>query len=348
MHSTYCHSSAEAADFTLNQLLDLISEGSWDWDGHTGKVRRSPGWYRMLGYQPGAFREDVFTWENLIHPDDYSAVMQHIDAFIKGERPDYRIEYRCRRATGDFIWILDRARIVEHDPDGRAARIIGVHLDIQREKQLQQELEQKVQLLQRGKVRLEQLVNEKTLELESRNEELHRRIAEIEYYSNTDTLTGIANRKRFEEALTNEISRARRYQHALSLVMFDLDFFKQINDSRGHSAGDRVLREMAGLVRANLRDIDIFARWGGEEFTLVLPDLELENAFRVAEKLRQLIQDATFGDGIKITASFGVTEFDEDEIDEILRRADIALYQAKQRGRNRVEQKTKSGLAVQS
>ncbi len=201
MHPTYRHVSAEAADFTLNHLLDLLTEGSWDWDGQTGKVRRSPGWYRMLGYAPGAFREDIFTWENLIHPDDYPAVMQQIEAFIKGEHPVYSVEYRCRRADGEFIWIRDRARIVEHHPDGRAARIIGVHLDIQLVKLLQQELEEKAQLLQRGKVRLEQLIDEKTRELETRNDELRSRIAEIEYYSNTDTLTGIANRKRFEDIL---------------------------------------------------------------------------------------------------------------------------------------------------
>ncbi len=130
--------------------------------------------------------------------------------------------------------------------------------------------------------------------------------------------------------------------------MFDLDFFKQINDSLGHSAGDRVLREMARLVGANLRDIDMFARWGGEEFTLILPDLELDSACHVAEKLRQLIQDATFGDGVTVTASFGVTEFADDEVDALLRRADIALYQAKQHGRNRVESREKSDSTVSS
>ncbi|NVK42940.1 MAG: diguanylate cyclase [Oceanospirillaceae bacterium] len=346
MSLTYRHASREDADDTLNQILDLIVEGTWDWDGHTGTVRRSPNWYRMLGYEVGIFREDVFTWENLIHPDDYAAVMQHIEGFIKGENPTYCIEYRCLRANHDYMWIRDRAKIIERFPDGRAARIIGAHLDIQQEKRLQQELEAKVQLLQRGKIRLEQLIEDKTRELEFKNTELKRRIAEIEYYSNTDTLTGVANRKSFEENLIKEISRAKRYHHSLSLAMFDLDFFKEINDIHGHATGDRVLREIAQAVQVNLRGIDLLARWGGEEFTLILPNLALEDAMLVAEKLRGLIAGNSFDSSLSVTASFGVTEFDDDSVDTLLRRADAALYQAKARGRNRVEQQTKSDLAV--
>lgn len=337
MYLTYQHGTVDEADQTLNHLLDLITEGSWDWDACTGTVRRSPGWYRMLGYEVGNFPQDVFTWENLIHPDDYPTVMRHIEAFIRGEQPTYCIEYRCRRVEGDYLWIRDRAKAVERFQDGRAARIIGAHLDIQREILLQQALAEKDRLLQHGQLRLEQVIQEKTQQLEAKNDELKQRIADIEYFSNTDTLTGIANRKSFEENLNREISRARRYRHALSLAIVDIDYFKRINDTLGHNCGDRVLRSVVQLVRSNIRDLDFFARWGGEEFTLIFPGLGLEEACLVAEKLRELIERHEIEPDLGVTASFGLTQFDDDAFDDLMRRADDALYRAKSLGRNRVE-----------
>jgi len=338
MHLTYQHGTLDEADLTLNHLLDLLAEGSWDWNGRCGTVRRSPGWFRMLGYEIGVLQPDVFTWENLIHPEDYPTVMRHIEGFIRGEQPDYCIEYRVRRAEGDYLWIRDRAKVVERFPDGRAARIIGAHLDIQREKLLQYSLQEKDRLLQHGQLRLEQVIREKTQLLEAKNDELKQRIAEIDYYSNTDTLTGIANRKCFEETLNREIARARRYRHALSLAILDIDHFKRINDNHGHNCGDRVLRSVAQLVGSNIRDVDFFARWGGEEFILIFPGLQLEDAARAAEKLRELIEYHAIEPGLGVTASFGLTRFDDDAFDELMRRADEALYRAKSLGRNRVEQ----------
>lgn len=161
---------------------------------------------------------------------------------------------------------------------------------------------------------------------------------EIYQYATTDTLTGLFNRRTFEQRLNDEIALAKRYGSALSLVMYDFDKFKKINDSFGHSEGDKVLVQSARLVRDNLRASDIAVRWGGEEFMVLAPQTSLANAITLAEKLRGVIGTHHFSSEFSITASFGVTEFiPQDDRDQLLKRVDDALYLAKDRGRNRVE-----------
>jgi len=119
MNKTYSHKSLEDADDTLNNILDIISEGTWDWNALTGHVERSPGWYRMLGYDIGLFSKNVFTWENIIHPDDYEAVMKHFELYTAGKIEKYEIEYRCKKSDDTYLWIIDRAKIVKFTSDGK-------------------------------------------------------------------------------------------------------------------------------------------------------------------------------------------------------------------------------------
>lgn len=159
----------------------------------------------------------------------------------------------------------------------------------------------------------------------------------LERRASTDPLTGIFNRLRFNEYLDREISEARRYQHPLALIMFDIDHFKLINDSYGHHVGDRVLKELANVVSANIRDVDIFSRWGGEEFMILSPHTDLGHGRQLAEKLRTAIENHRFEGAGSITCSFGVAQFVDGDTDSSLaRRADEALYHAKNGGRNRV------------
>jgi diguanylate cyclase len=157
-----------------------------------------------------------------------------------------------------------------------------------------------------------------------------------------DGLTRVFNKRSFDEALQREVSRSQRYQRHLSLVLFDIDHFKRINDTRGHLAGDAVLRQLASLVLANVRREDIFARVGGEEFALLLPEVAGDGARTVAEKIRALVQRSTFRfeeQPIPVTASFGVASFEPDSSlapADLYRIADERLYQAKGGGRNRV------------
>lgn len=338
---TYRHDSLEEADWTLNSILDLVAEGTWDWNKTTGEVLRSPGWYHMLGYDVGEFKQDVFTWENVIHPDDYTRVMRNFELYISGKIERYKIDYRCKKYDGTYLWITDNARAIERDDDGQVTRIIGAHLDIHERKTAQLKLFEQNKLLREDNLTLEKLIVKKARELEARNRELQLKIAEIEHISNTDPLTQIGNRKKFEEQLIHEKSRSDRYGHPLSIAMFDIDFFKHINDTFGHDAGDRVLKKLADFVSANIRDIDFFARWGGEEFVLVFPDIALAGAINCAEKLRELIAEHEFETGVKITCSFGVTAYHAgDEIEDLFGRIDNALYQAKNSGRNQVVQLT--------
>jgi diguanylate cyclase (GGDEF)-like protein len=161
--------------------------------------------------------------------------------------------------------------------------------------------------------------------------------------ADTDELTSIPNRRVFKEALTHEIQRAKRYETPLSLTLFDLDRFKRVNDTHGHPAGDRVLVAATRAAERNLRESDVFARVGGEEFAVLLPNTNEEGAYEFAERLRaalQAISPLALGVDTQITASFGVVEFDRGSNDptgeKLIAAADAALYNAKWLGRNRV------------
>ncbi|MBZ0157302.1 MAG: GGDEF domain-containing protein [Alphaproteobacteria bacterium] len=170
--------------------------------------------------------------------------------------------------------------------------------------------------------------------------QLRELMAVLDISSRTDPLTKLCNRADMFEKLAAEQSRAVRYQKTFSLVMVDLDYFKQVNDTYGHLAGDQFLVAVAGLMRSNLRKEDSCARWGGEEFLILLPETELSNGTHTAEKLRGLIASITVplhGEKVYITASLGVASYSPGEtIDHCIKRADDALYLAKKNGRNRV------------
>ena len=153
-----------------------------------------------------------------------------------------------------------------------------------------------------------------------------------------DTLTGISNRRHFDEALANEIHRAARYSTPLSLILFDIDHFKYINDTCGHHTGDRVLIQFALVVGGAIRAIDLFARWGGEEFAILMPNCDLNAGRLLAEKLRMLLEKQHFADVGQVTCSFGVAEYSPgDDVGKLMKRVDRCLYHAKASGRNRVE-----------
>ena len=161
---------------------------------------------------------------------------------------------------------------------------------------------------------------------------------EIHLLATTDSLTGILNRREFTTILEQALARAKRYGLAMSLVMYDLDNFKRVNDSHGHDVGDYVLQAVTALVQQNIRASDVLARWGGEEFMVLMPQSDLEAAAVAAEKLRQAIAGHRFDKVEQLTVSFGVVMYEPmDDLNAVLKRVDDALYRAKARGRNRVE-----------
>ena len=154
----------------------------------------------------------------------------------------------------------------------------------------------------------------------------------------TDSVTQLNNRRLLNLYLKEEVNRAERHNQPLSVLLFDLDLFKRINDTYGHNAGDEVLHEVAQLLRLIVRTSDPFGRWGGDEFLCLATNTTGEKAVELAERLRDAVQQHNFGMAGKVTASFGVTSYQKgDKPETLIRRADLGLYKAKAGGRNRVE-----------
>jgi len=165
---------------------------------------------------------------------------------------------------------------------------------------------------------------------------LSEKLRDIAY---TDSLTHIYNRLHFAHFLDAEIDKSKRYNSKFSIIFFDLDHFKEVNDNHGHLVGDDVLERVTDIVSKANRSADIFARYGGEEFIILAPETDLSGALIHAERLRNDIEQHNFKSVGRVTSSFGVTEFDseKDNVETLLERADKALYLAKEYGRNRVE-----------
>jgi len=189
------------------------------------------------------------------------------------------------------------------------------------------------------------LLERANLELASEVEKRKRTELLLEKQATTDHLTGILNRSRMSAVLAEEWARITRYPETFALIMFDIDHFKRVNDLLGHQAGDRVLVELTHRVKRELRDIDAFARWGGEEFLILLPRTDANGAEEVAERCRRALADTPIPDIGTITASFGVVTYSSDDgtLQQMLQRADAALYEAKRKGRDRVSSQPSPG-----
>ena len=161
--------------------------------------------------------------------------------------------------------------------------------------------------------------------------------------AHTDLLTGLHNRRHLENRLLDELRRSGRYLRPLSVIMLDIDHFKDINDRYGHQVGDEVLREVGRVLMSGLRGQDLAARWGGEEFCLVLPETDLQTGFASAERIRQRLEHSELLKDEHIAASIGIAEYNLGEsVNTLIERADRALYQAKLAGRNRSQVASRS------
>lgn len=207
------------------------------------------------------------------------------------------IEIEEYRQDRSIIWIENVLSFLR-DNDGRPVAILGVSRDVTERKRLHEEL---------------------------------RKLAV------TDPLTGAFNRRHFMEELHREMGRSDRYHIPFSLIMLDIDHFKVVNDRFGHETGDRVLEELVQLIRNRIRATDILARWGGEEFLIMLVNTHLSQAIPLGEALLQQMRDLPFPEIGELTASFGVTQYREEESpDVLLTRVDNLMYQAKREGRARI------------
>ncbi len=197
------------------------------------------------------------------------------------------------------------------------------------------------EVLARVKMHISRRQLEQTLRLEIF--ERRRVEAELRKLATTDPLTGIYNRRHFFHLAEREFERRQRYKESISIIMLDLDYFKQINDTYGHTAGDKVLNTAVQHFQDSLRKVDVLARYGGEEFVILLPETGCEHAKQMAERLRTRLANAPIridGKELKITASFGIASASKEDntvnLDILLNRADKALYKAKDSGRNAI------------
>jgi two-component system cell cycle response regulator len=168
-------------------------------------------------------------------------------------------------------------------------------------------------------------------------QELYKKNKQLTELSQTDQLTKLYNRRFILKVLNDELYRAKRYKTVFSIILFDIDHFKQVNDVFGHNAGDEVLNDISALVRKIVRTTDKVSRWGGEEFLILCTETDGKNAKILAEKIRKAVESYNFPIDRQVTISGGVAEYsNEDNISELIEKADEKLYQAKNSGRNKI------------
>jgi diguanylate cyclase (GGDEF)-like protein/PAS domain S-box-containing protein len=253
---------------------------------------------RITGHTAEELR--ATTLRAMTHPDDVDLDAQSLELLLAGEVPNYQVEQRYRHAWGHFVWVLVTTSIVR-DEDRNPLHIVTQVQDI------------------------------------SERKEMARR---LEYVVDHDFLTGLLNRRHFEQELAKEIERAARYGAPGAVLLIDLDNFKDVNDTFGHRAGDDVLKGVAGLLKQRLRHTDIIARVGGDEFAVLLTQTDAEQVQQVADEVVRALgrETAVLADqSIRITASVGVAMFEGLTDVEVLAYADLAMYEAKEIGRNRFE-----------
>ena len=316
----------------LHAVMELVSDGIWDWNANTGFVYRNPGWYEMLGYPRHSLENSVFTWENVIHPEDYPQVMARFDDYVSRRATHYQAEYRCRKQDGSYLWVEDRGYIIARNLDGSVARMVGAHRDINTRKCSIEQLERRNQSL-------EALVAERTRELSRVNQQLQLQLEENRSLAERDALTCVANRYRLEKVLLEECGRAERFRLPLALIAMDVDDFKPINDRHGHHVGDQTLVRLVEGLETCIRPGDLLARWGGDEFMVILPKTTLATARQLAECIRETVRQMPAGGEVKVTLSLGVVERSLGESPAaLMARADQALYRSKGAGKDVVSE----------
>jgi diguanylate cyclase (GGDEF)-like protein/PAS domain S-box-containing protein len=261
--------------------------------------------------------DEILTPSSQVLSIDYFMGL-HAD-ILSGQTPrQFRGQMEYYRKDGTIHW-ADVIATPVLASDGTVVEVLGISRDISEFKSYEAELHG-------AKVALEEA-----------NRSLADANSQLTNLAAIDPLTGAFNRRHFEETIEKRLLEAQRHEHPISLAIFDIDHFKTVNDTFGHAKGDQVLIELSKLVRLSLRASDELARWGGEEFVVLMPHISANDAMKVAEKLRLKIANHRIADIGVVTVSFGVAEARQNEtFDHWLSRADDALYKAKGSGRNAV------------
>ncbi|HBN84390.1 MAG TPA: hypothetical protein DDZ89_11150 [Clostridiales bacterium] len=280
--------------------------GHWYWNIKTNEVTFNPLKVTKLGYDISEIPEHVtyqfFT--DKLHSEDFQKTMDAMRDHLYGKAEVYEVEYRIRAKDGSFKWYYDRGKITQYDDNCKPLFLAGIVFDITEKKETQLELEYKNRILSE--------------------------------MSSIDGLTKIGNHRTLIEHLNAEIAEANRTCNPLSIAIFDIDDFKKVNDSRGHVYGDQVLVDVASIMKKSIRGSDFAGRYGGEEFMVIFPNTTVPVASKISERIRQAIEDYNFVDGLRITISGGVGQYNNETITELIHSADERLYSAKRNGKNQI------------
>ncbi len=295
-----------------NQMIGLDFSwtgnlGHWYWNVKSNTVTFNPLKITTLGYNMDEVPESVnyqfFT--DMLHPDDYQKAMEAMMRHLHGNAAVYEVEYRIRTKAGDYKCYYDRGRITQYDEDGKPLLLAGIVFDVTEKKELMIQLEKQNKLLQ--------------------------------LQSSTDGLTGLSNHRFLIEALKKSINDFIRTNKTFCVAIFDVDNFKKINDTMGHLYGDKILSDIASMIKANIRDIDVAGRYGGEEFMVILADTTLTEAYTIAERIREVVEKHIFDDEVHVTISGGVEEIHQgDDVTDIISSSDKKLYIAKNQWKNKI------------
>jgi diguanylate cyclase (GGDEF)-like protein/PAS domain S-box-containing protein len=304
--------SVEPDNDVYKTLLESTRAIPWKIDWNTMQFAYiGPQIEELLGWAPSSW-VSVNDWAERMHPDDQKWVVDFCVSQSKSGT-DHEADYRALTKDGNYVWIRDVVHVAR-DENGEVEALIGFMFDISERKETEQKL----------------------LDLQKELEEL----------SFKDGLTGVSNRRMLDSVLEQEWVRARREQQPLSLLLIDIDFFKQFNDFYGHMQGDDCLIKVAQVLsEAATRSRDFFARFGGEEFVMVLPETDAEAAQKIAQRCQQFIfkqqiphAESAVSQILTISIGSGtLIPSHKDELRDFVDRIDRALYQAKQAGRNRIQ-----------
>ncbi|WP_242402248.1 EAL domain-containing protein [Methylophilus sp. OH31] len=284
----------------LTNIIDATRAGTWEWDVQTGMFQFNERWAEILGYTlEELVPHNLETAKRLTHPDDWQTSMTLVARHLQGEIEFYECDIRMQHKAGHWIWIVDRGRLISRTPAGEPAMMRGTHIDITDKKQAE---------------------------------------AAIWQQANYDSLTQLPNRHYFHHQIKEAIAAAATRQQRLSLLLLDLDRFKEVNDSLGHRRGDELLMEVGQRIRQCVSLPATVARLGGDEFAIIVPEGLHADLQGLGNQLMQEISKAYIlgGERVFVTVSIGISQYPEDALhaEEIIQHADQAMYDAKSRGRN--------------
>ena len=301
----------DADNAVYKTLLESTKAIPWKIDWNSMKFAYiGPQIENLLGWSPASWAS-IEDWVERIHPDDREYVVNYCVSQSKSG-VDHEADYRALTKDGGYVWIRDVVHVVRNS-EGEVEALIGFMFDISERKKTE----------------------EKLLTLQKELEEL----------SFNDGLTGISNRRKFDMVMETEWNNARRTRQSLSVMLIDIDFFKQYNDYYGHLQGDDCIRLVAQLLNSAVaRPRDLVARFGGEEFVLVLPETDNASVLQIANKCQNLIrsqqiQHEKSSVSNLVTVSIGVSTIvpEDNKLDKFIKSVDRLLYKAKKNGRNRIE-----------